>query len=48
MLGRQLQPHRLAADGETVRVLAPANVSIAPDENVWLHLPPEHCRALAR
>jgi iron(III) transport system ATP-binding protein len=35
------------ADGETVRVLAPAGVSIAPDENVWLHLPPEHCRALA-
>jgi iron(III) transport system ATP-binding protein len=35
------------ADGETVRVLAPSNVSIPPGENVWLHLPPEHCRALA-
>ncbi|MEJ5988545.1 ABC transporter ATP-binding protein [Ramlibacter sp. PS3R-8] len=35
------------ADGETVRALAPANVSIPPGETVWLHLPPEHCRALA-
>ena len=35
------------ADGETVRAVAPSNVSIAPGESVWLYLPPEHCRALA-
>jgi iron(III) transport system ATP-binding protein len=34
-------------DGETVRALAPSHLSIAPGEHVWLHLPPEHCRALA-
>jgi iron(III) transport system ATP-binding protein len=34
-------------DGETVRALAPAGLSIAPGQDVWLHLPPEHCRALA-
>lgn len=34
-------------DGESVRALAPAHVSIPPGETVWLHLPPEHCRALA-
>jgi iron(III) transport system ATP-binding protein len=34
-------------DGESVRALAPSNVSIPPGESVWLHLPPEHCRALA-
>ncbi|MCC2635044.1 ABC transporter ATP-binding protein [Ramlibacter sp.] len=34
-------------DGESVRALAPAHVSIPPGESVWLHLPPEHCRALA-
>jgi iron(III) transport system ATP-binding protein len=34
-------------DGETVRALAPAGLSIPPGGQVWLHLPPEHCRALA-
>jgi iron(III) transport system ATP-binding protein len=34
-------------DGETVRALAPSGLSIAPGESLWLHLPPEHCRALA-
>ncbi|MEJ8835810.1 ABC transporter ATP-binding protein [Ramlibacter sp. AN1133] len=34
-------------DGETVRAVAPAGLSIPPGESVWLHLPPEHCRALA-
>ena len=34
-------------DGETVRAVAPSTVSIPPGEAVWLHLPPEHCRALA-
>jgi len=35
------------ADGDTVRAVAPADLSIAPGEAVWLQLPPEHCRALA-
>ena len=35
------------ADGETVRAVAPATLSIPPGATVWLHLPPEHCRALA-
>ena len=35
------------ADGESVRALAPSHVSIPPGQTVWLHLPPEHCRALA-
>jgi iron(III) transport system ATP-binding protein len=36
------------ADGETVRTITPVNVSIEPGRPVWLHFPPEHCRALAR
>jgi iron(III) transport system ATP-binding protein len=36
------------ADGETVRTITPVNVSIEPGQPVWLHFPPEHCRALAR
>jgi iron(III) transport system ATP-binding protein len=35
------------ADGETVRAVTASGVSIPPGESVWLHLPPEHCRALA-
>jgi len=34
-------------DGESVRAVAPAGLSIPPGDSVWLHLPPEHCRALA-
>jgi iron(III) transport system ATP-binding protein len=34
-------------DGETVRAVAPSTVSIPTGESVWMHLPPEHCRALA-
>ena len=34
-------------DGETVRVVTPSSLSIPPGQGVWLHLPPEHCRALA-
>jgi iron(III) transport system ATP-binding protein len=36
------------ADGETVRTVAPVDVSIGQGQPVWLHFPPEHCRALAR
>ena len=34
------------ADGTQMRVFAPAEQSIAPGSEVWLHLPPERCRAL--
>ena len=34
--------------GETVRTVAPVDVAIRQGEPVWLHFPPEHCRALAR
>jgi iron(III) transport system ATP-binding protein len=32
--------------GESLRVTAPPEQDIAPGSPVWLHLPPEHCRAL--
>jgi iron(III) transport system ATP-binding protein len=35
------------AGGETVRAVAPVGTSIGVGGTVWLHLPPEHCRALA-
>lgn len=35
------------ADGETVRAVTSPEVGIAPGSPVWLHLAPEHCRALA-
>ncbi|MCC7048939.1 MAG: ABC transporter ATP-binding protein [Alphaproteobacteria bacterium] len=35
------------ADGSQVRVVTPADQSIAPGSAVWLHLPPDRCRALA-
>ena len=34
--------------GETIRTVTPVNVSIEQGRPVWLHFPPEHCRALAR
>ncbi len=36
-----------ASDGTQLRVTAPAEQSIPPGAAVWLHLPPERCRALA-
>jgi iron(III) transport system ATP-binding protein len=36
------------ASGETVRTMTPPDVSIPTGGEVWLHLPPEKCRALAR
>jgi len=36
-----------APDGTQLRVIAPAEQSIPPGAAVWLHLPPERCRALA-
>jgi len=34
------------ADGTQVRVVTPASESVAPGASVWLHLPPDRCRAL--
>ena len=34
--------------GDTVRAIAPVDVAIPAGQNIWLHCPPEHCRALAR
>jgi iron(III) transport system ATP-binding protein len=36
------------ADGQTVRAVTPADTAIPVGQPVWLHLPPAHCRALAR
>ncbi len=36
------------ADGEQLRVVTSAEESIAQGSAVYLHLPPEHCRALSR
>jgi iron(III) transport system ATP-binding protein len=33
--------------GETVHAVSPSEVSVPPGEPVWLHFPPERCRALA-
>jgi iron(III) transport system ATP-binding protein len=37
----------ILADGAELRVTAPADQAIASGAKVWLHLPAEHCRALA-
>lgn len=34
--------------GETVRAVAPVDVEMSAGSDVWLHFPPEHCRALAQ
>jgi iron(III) transport system ATP-binding protein len=34
-------------DGTQLRVQAPAAENIPPGASVWLHLPPERCRALS-
>jgi iron(III) transport system ATP-binding protein len=33
-------------DGTELRITAPPEQEIAPQRDVWLHLPPDHCRAL--
>ena len=35
------------ADGTQLRIVTPAGESVAAGAAVWLHLPAEHCRALA-
>jgi iron(III) transport system ATP-binding protein len=35
------------ADGTQIRVVASASENIPSGASVWLHLPPEHCRALS-
>jgi iron(III) transport system ATP-binding protein len=37
-----------AANGAQLRIIAPAGQSFSPGSAIWLHLPPEHCRALER
>ena len=37
-----------AADGTQIRITAPAGINIAPGRDVWLRVPPEHCRVLLR
>jgi iron(III) transport system ATP-binding protein len=34
-------------NGEQLRAVTQPDQSVAPGSDVWLHLPPEHCRALA-
>jgi iron(III) transport system ATP-binding protein len=36
------------AGGESVRAVTPAGLNVAPGAEVWLHFPPECCRALAQ
>jgi hypothetical protein len=35
-------------DGTQLRVVTSAGTGIAPGSAVWVHLPPELCRALTR
>jgi len=46
-----LGPHRdylvALANGDAVRAITPVDVSVPEGGTVWLHFPPEHCRALA-
>jgi iron(III) transport system ATP-binding protein len=35
-----------AKDGTQLRVVAPAEQNIGQGSSIWIHLPPEHCRAL--
>jgi iron(III) transport system ATP-binding protein len=34
-------------NGEAIRTETPADIAIPEGQSVWLHFPPEHCRALA-
>jgi iron(III) transport system ATP-binding protein len=47
-----LGPHRdylvTLASGEAVRAVTPVNVALTEGQAVWLHFPPERCRALAQ
>ena len=46
-----LGPHRdylvALASGETLRAITAVDTEFGEGESVWLHLPPQHCRALA-
>ena len=35
------------ANGEAIRTIAPADIAVEKGQPVWLHFPPEQCRALA-
>ncbi len=45
-LGPQRDYSVRLANGDTVRALAPLDIDIAVGAEVWLHFPPERCRAL--
>ena len=36
------------SDGTTLRVITPTQQTIARGAEVWLHFPPDRCRALSR
>ena len=36
------------ADGTTLRVVTPTHLAVPRGTAVWLHFPPERCRALSR
>ena len=38
----------LLPGGESVRVITSVTVAVEQGASIWLHFPPEHCRALAR
>jgi iron(III) transport system ATP-binding protein len=35
------------SNGDAIRTVTPADIAVPQGQAVWLHLPPEHCRALA-
>jgi iron(III) transport system ATP-binding protein len=35
------------SNGDSIRTVTPADIAVPQGQAVWLHLPPEHCRALA-
>ncbi len=45
-LGAQRDYNVILPTGEAVRVLSPEHVNISEGESVWLHFPPDACRAL--
>jgi iron(III) transport system ATP-binding protein len=36
------------SDGTTLRVVTSTDIAVPRGTEVWLHLPPERCRALSR
>jgi iron(III) transport system ATP-binding protein len=36
------------ANGETLRVVTGSDLNVPAGSDIWVRLPPEHCRALSR